>query len=535
MKKIIIYICASIIISLPLISCDVEMIPETQITDPSFWKSESDIKSATNYLYTFLPGFSLEEVWSDNAFGTQSNPISDGSRIPPSTSADFSDPYRLIRAANNILEKVPSAPVVEEVKERYIAEARFFRAFAYFQLFQKYGGVPLITRTLTENDPELNQGAASREEVIAQIYEDLDFAINVLSFPSGLGDSEFGRVTKSTALAFLSRVSLFEGTRAKFHNYGIPELHLNKSVAAAKMLIESAEHHLHPSYFELFQYAGEGPGNKENIFVKQFGTSPSNIVLNHNYSLELYTGGLNPTKSLVDSYLMKDGLPIDKSSLYKIPSTSLEVFENRDERLSASVYQQGEPYNRGATFATPLQYHKTGFGPKKYFNAEDFETRRALLDKVIIRYAEVLLNFAEASYELNGAISDEDLDLSVNLLRQRAEIVPLSNPFIQVNGLDMREEIRRERRVELALEGFRYWDLIRWKTAEVELVKPVLGNYFFVEEFGVETPVRTNEQGFIIAQDASFRQFDPNKDYLWPFPINELGLNPGLNQNTGWQ
>lgn len=97
----------------------------------------------------------------------------------------------------------------------------------------------------------------------------------------------------------------------------------------------------------------------------------------------------------------------------------------------------------------------------------------------------------------------------------------------------MREEIRRERRVELAQENHRYWDLLRWKTAEIELPKAVLGNYFF-EEFGTDVPVNTDENGFIVLQGASFRRFDPEKDYLWPFPVNELGLNPALKQNPGW-
>src|SRR5690606_34794811 len=275
----------SFLMYIGLVSCDVELIPETQITDPSFWKSESDVRSATNYLYTFLPGMTTEEVWSDNAYGTQSDPISDGSRLPPSTASDYSDPYRLVRAANNILEKVPPAPVDAEVKTKYIGEARFFRVSAYFQLFQKYGGVPLITRTLNETDPELIEGAASREDVLNLIYDDLDFAIDVLPYPSVMGASQYGRISKSSALALKSRVGLFEGTRSKFHAYGNPQVHLNAAVAAARELIESGEHQLHDSYFQLFQYDGEGPDNKENILVKQYGTSSSNIVLNHNFSL----------------------------------------------------------------------------------------------------------------------------------------------------------------------------------------------------------------------------------------------------------
>ncbi|GAB2787239.1 RagB/SusD family nutrient uptake outer membrane protein [Rhabdobacter roseus] len=524
-----------VLLLLSLVACDVERLPETQITDPSFWKSESDIKSATNYLYTFLPGFTKEEVWSDNAYGTQPDPISDGTRLPPATATDYSAPYQLIRAANNILEKVPDAPVEQGIKDRYMAEARFFRAFAYVQLVQKYGNVPLILKTLQENSPELSQPANPRREVMGQIYADLDVAAATLPTPTALGNAGYGRIANTTALALKARIALFEGTRAKYHQDGDPTLHLTLALEAAKAVMDSKEHSLFASYYKLFQYAGEGRQNRENILVKQYGTDPANLVLNHNYSLDIYTGAANPTKSLVDSYLMKDGLPITKSPLYQKPVVSNDVFNNRDERLLASVYQLGEPYNVGANFTMQLQYYKTGFGAKKYFNASDFATRQALLDRVLIRYAEVLLTYAEATFERNGTISDADLDLTINLLRQRGNVAKLSNAFVQANGLAMREEIRRERRVELAQENLRYWDLIRWKTAEVELPKAVLGNYYFRDEFGVDTPVQLNAEGQILVQDASFRRFDPAKDYLWPFPVNELGLNPALQQNPGWK
>lgn len=515
-------------------ACDVERLPETQISDPSFWKSETDLKTATNYLYTFLPGFVIEEDWSDNAFGIQSSQIADGTRLAPATATDFSAPYLLIRAANNILEKAPGAAVTPVILNRYLGEARFFRAFAYFQLLEKYGDVPLILKTLTEVSPELTQPANPRAEVVEQIYQDLDFAAANLQTPTALGTAGYGRIANTTALAFKARVALFEGTRSKFHKYGDPAKHLTLAVSAAKAVIDSKQYDLYASYFNLFQYAGEGRQNLENILVKQYGTSSANIVLNHNYSLSLYTGLANPTKSLVDSYLMKDGLPITKSPLYKAPATSVEVFLNRDERLTASVFKQGDPYNVGATFAPQLQYNKTAFGPKKYFNATDFTTRQALLDWVILRYAEVLLTYAEAKFELEGAISDVDLDLTINRLRQRGGVAKLTNAFVSVNGLNMQEEIRRERRVELAQENLRYWDLIRWKTAEIELPKAVMGNYFFKSEFGTTVPVQLDAAGYIIAQAASFRRFDPAKDYLWPLPVNEIGLNPSLKQNPGW-
>lgn len=523
-----------LLLLLSLSACEVNRIPETQISDPSFWKSETDLKNAANYLYTFLPGFAIEEVWSDNTFGIQSNQIADGTRLAPATASDYSQPYTLIRAANNLLEKAPQAAVTPVILNRYLGEARFFRAFAYFQLFQKYGGVPLILQTLTETSPELTQGAATREQVIDQVYQDLDFAAANLQTPTQLGTAGYGRIANTTALAFKARVALFEGTRAKFHKYGDPKKHLTLAAEAAKAVMDSKQYDLFSSYYNLFQYAGEGRQNLENILVKQFGTSSSNIVLNHNYSLDLYTGGSNPTKSLVDSYLMKDGLPITKSPLYKTPVTSVDVFANRDERLAASVFKQGEPFNQGATFTPQLQYNKTAFAPKKYFNANDFLTRQALLDWIILRYAEVLLTYAEARYELDETISDADLELSVNRLRQRGGIARLTNAFVTANGLDMREELRRERRVELAQENLRYWDLIRWKTAEIELPKTVMGNYFFRQEFGTTVPVQLDAAGYVIVQTAAFRRFDPAKDYLWPFPLNEIGLNPALKQNPGW-
>jgi hypothetical protein len=177
------YKIASVILLLSIAACDVERIPETQISDASFWKSESDVRSAANYLYTFLPGFTRDEAWSDNAYGVQSDPISDGTRLAPATAADYSAPYQLIRAANNIIEKVPYASVEDNVKSRYIAEARFFRAYGYVQLVQKYGNVPLILKTLVQNSPELTQPSGNRAQIMAQIYQDLDFAFANLPTP----------------------------------------------------------------------------------------------------------------------------------------------------------------------------------------------------------------------------------------------------------------------------------------------------------------------------------------------------------------
>jgi hypothetical protein len=155
---------------------------------------------------------------------------------------------------------------------------------------------------------------------------------------------------------------------------------------------------------------------------------------------------------------------------------------------------------------------------------------------MLIRYAEVLLNYAEAAFELEDAISDADLDMSINVLRDRVGVAHLSNSFAAENGLNIREEIRRERRSELGMEGFRYDDLLRWKTAETELPKEVLGVRLFAAEYPGVDPAGINltADSIVIAEPASKRNFDPSKHYLWPLPLNQIALNPNLEQNPNW-
>ncbi len=528
-----------VLIFASIFSCEVERLPETSISDQTFWRSETDLIAATNYLYIFVPGFNNEDVWSDDAIGLSSNQISDGSRLAPSTDANYTEPYRLIRAANNIIEKAPLAAsnVAAATLDRYVADARFFRAWGYFSLVQKYGSVPLILKILSDESPELLEPASPREKIFDQIYQDLDFAIAKLPTMATLGAANYGKISKTAAQAFKARVALFEGTRSKFHGYGDPMKHLNLAVEASKAIIDGRQHTLYANYFDLFQMAGEGFANKENIIVKPYGVSLADRVLTHTYFRgTLENGNKNPTKSLVDSYLMTDGLPITKSPLYKTPVVSTDVFTNRDERLSHSVFKKGDPYifTKKIFDISPLVFQKTGFCFRKFSNIDDWNNQASFIDRPILRYAEVLLIYAEAKFELTNSITDADLDISINLLRARGKIAKLTNALVTNNSLSMRDEIRRERRVELAQEGHRYWDIIRWKTAEIELPKPVLGNFFFKAEFGTATTVNLTPDNFILVTPASFRKFNPAKDYLWPMPLNEISLNPNLKQNPGW-
>ncbi len=533
------YILSTCLLFLGITACEVERLPETSISDATFWRSETDLIAATNYLYTFIPAFNTDDVWSDDAIGLTSNAISDGSRLAPSTDGTYNNSYVLIRAANNIIEKGPKAASTTSaaVIDRYIAEARFFRAWGYYNLVSRYGDVPLITKILDDSSPELTSPASPRAQIFDLIYQDLDFAASKLPTMAALGTGNFGRISNTGALAFKARVALFEGTRSKFHKYGDANKHLAAAVAAAKAVIDSKQHALFGNYFDLFQYAGEGLANKENIIVKQYGVSLIDRVIVHSYFRgTLENGNKNPTKSLTDSYLMKDGLPTTKSPLYKTPTATLEVFNDRDDRMIQTIMKRGDPYifTKKVFDVSPLVFQKTGFCFRKFSNIDDWNTQASSIDRPVLRYAEVLLAYAEAKYELDGSISDADLDLAINPLRTRGKIAKLTNAFVKTNNLDMRDELRRERRVELAQEGHRYWDLIRWKTAEIELPKPVLGNFFFKSEFGTATTVNLTADNFILVTPASFRKFDPAKDYLWPLPLNEISLNPNLKQNPSW-
>ena len=207
-----------------------------------------------------------------------------------------------------------------------------------------------------------------------------------------------------------------------------------------------------------------------------------------------------------------------------------------------TLFKIDDPYasisGGNPTYRNTYYYHQ-----QKYFTGQaDFLiSPNMFLDYIAIRYAEILLNYAEAVYELNNSISDADLDKSINLLRKRAtnndnsKLPLLTNAFVTANGLDMRTEIRRERSVELAYEGFRYWDLIRWKTAETELPKPILERkYFSNVDYGGSTKPPLQD-GYVLMQSADKRKFNAQKDYLWPLPSGQIGLSKGtLTQNSGW-
>lgn len=533
-------------------SCNkLDLKPESDISDFDYWNTENDLINAANRMYEQLDGFWIDNRADDNVAQGGPNGISNGSRTIPNTSGDWNDRYDEIFTANNILEKGGKAKVSDAIKNRYFAEARFFRAYCYLMLTQRYGDVPLLLKTLDINSPELYMGRTPRAEVMKAIYDDLDYAATWLPTRAALPAAQWGRVTKSTAWAMKARAALYEGTREKFRSETGWEAHLQIAVAAAQQVMAQG-HNLFANYGTLFTQPGEGPANTENIFVKIYGVNNANVLLGHNNSRDLENGRIAITRNLIRQYLYTDGLPafntdntpVTNPSPLFVPeaneSTYNTIFQNRDPRLGFTVFLKGEQAYKDPWVPTTSLGARSAFATKKGFNAADWTINgAATVDRILLRYAEVLLIYAEAKYELAGNISDADLDLSINRLRTRAGLtVKLTNAFVTANNLSMREEIRRERTIELALEGFRYDDLIRWKTAENVLPKELLGAKFIAADWPNTNPntLNLNAQQVLVAEPAANRKFQANRDYLYPVPLNEISLSGGnVTQNPNWQ
>jgi hypothetical protein len=395
-----------------------------------------------------------------------------------------------------------------------------------------------------------------------KVLEDLNFA--VASLPNDWGDGNNpGRLNRWVALAVKSRVCLFEGTWRKYHGLPDANMWLTEAANAAKDVIENGPHSLFSTgnpeqdYNSFHRGLADLTGNPEVMIWRRYRLG---ILTNHIQNYYSYTGGA--TRSFVEDYLCTDGLPITLSNSYQGDDVFENVFANRDPRLrqtilhpdDASFYKyhlaDGRTYPRIAGMPGG-RASSTGYHVIKHYNADDqigkaFNTGE--FPALIMRYAEVLLNYAEAKAEL-GDITQADLDMSINLLRERVAMPSLGlNPPMDPRYADdgvssLIVEIRRERRIELFGEGFRYDDLRRWKQGK-KLLKKDMGmqwNAAHQARFAgsiIRTSVDPeNGKTYIdVYKDTDWDNptFDENRDYLWPIPLNDLAQNPNLGQNPGW-
>lgn len=535
-----------------------DLIPKDAISDATFWKTGADFKLAANNLYFSLEGFNAADIQSDIAYDVP-NAVSNGTYQVAENDSRWTNAYSYIRRCNKIIAKAAESPISAELKQ-FAGEAKFFRAYNYWMIYRLFGEVPIITRELDIDDEELYAPRASRKATVDFILQDLTEAAADLPNQTDLPGGDIGRVTKGAATSLKARVALFEGTWAKSRNSTDAGGYLDIAIEAAAAVMNSAQYSLFTakggqSYRYLF--IDEGDDAPEAILDRRYQVN----ISNHTYPSTVGEGHLLPTKKLADMYLCEDGLPITQSPLFKGYDLTDSEFQQRDPRMTMTIAIPGsgvrqlwypEPVASWPFY--PQRNANTGYTTYKFLSEDPVSNAAPFAlgydyDRHIIRYAEVLLIYAEARFEKNGAISDDDLDKSINPIRERAGMRALTNAFVNANGLDMQEELRRERTVELALEGFRYDDLRRWKTAEHELPVDVKGIRIvgtpwagpIVVEGQDRNPYsdagwqnRTDANGFIIVERASGRTFDPAKHYLMPLPTKEIMINPQLAQNPGW-
>lgn len=564
--------------TMAMTSC-LDFSPEAQMNDDTVWNSASNFQLFANQFYTYTHDFQSGDPYqyavsdgphsdtrSDLMAEANVNVYSQGTNTVPEKDNNYTKLYQHIYYTNLLLKNAASFGDQKSIAVP-VAEAKFFRAYCYFELVQLYGNVILLTEPVDIDSPKMNAVRDDRGLVIDQCIQDLQDAVN------GLPDtpSEAGRLSKDAANAFLSRVALFEGTWQKFHNGGADATEnservtslLNTAKTAAKTVMEAG-------HYKLFYNEKLGTESYRYMFILEDAqcnpaglTTKDNTeyILARRHRLEdgiglnitkaYLTNAVYPTRKLANMYVCQDGLPIDKSAQFKGYDLATSEFQNRDNRMLTTLAQRGTKvwdntaeHCRTAWDDSDLARAKevgatanSGYQTHKWAVERQVADRYESMDFPVIRYAEVLLNFAEAVYELQGRISDSDLDKSVNLVRQRSnpKMVKLSNALVDNNGLSMREEIRRERTVEFVFEGFRIDDLKRWATAPVEMPQTLFGVKWKGTQFEslwANQSRQVNADGCIILYDN--RQWD-DKLYLYPLPSDQLQLNPNVGQNPGWE
>ncbi|MFV0564326.1 MAG: RagB/SusD family nutrient uptake outer membrane protein [Flavobacteriaceae bacterium] len=520
---------------------------ETEINDGTFWNSEEDLKIYNNQLYAqyfttnkaygggFSGGYVTMDNYSDNAFLESPDDVRLGLNTVNTPGRSNWD-WGLIRDINQGLENGANTNIDDAIKNIYLGEARLLRALDYYDKLKLYGKLPIIDRVLSENDELLYASQSSRNDVLAFIKADLDFA--VLWLPES---ASLGRFNKQIAQAYKARIMLHEGTFRKYHNLGEYETFLNEAESAAQAVISSDKYSIdaNANYIDLFSSVSL-KGNNEVLFYKEYGANVqiySNII-----NLITFNSGVtfSGTKSLVSDYLCTDGLSIDESPLYQGDDNITNEFANRDLRLS-NTFAQPNTYFVGDYLylnSTPATISGTsspsGYQIAKFYNESQANAAwgQDIIDAPLVRYAEVLLIYAEAKAEL-GTITQTDINNSINLLRAKAGVADLT-----LNASTVLDDVRRERRVELAFEGFRYDDIVRWKQGPL-LTEPVLGLKFNTTDiadagqFTVGEDIYLDANGYILSNRTYL--FDESKNYYFPIPIEELSLNPNLDQTDGWQ
>lgn len=564
-------------ILLTLTACEDFLVrkPKDQLSPDTYFRTETECQLYTNNFYTILPVASdFYQEDDDYVIPKSLSEKVKGTRVVPSTAGTWN--WVMLRQINFFLSRSHQCED-NGVREKYEALARFFRAYFYFEKVKRYGDVAWVDEPIDANDKTLYRGRDSRNMVMEHVLDDIDFAIENL--PSG---KDVYRATKWTALALKSRIFLFEGTFRKYHGLEGWETCLQEAADAASKFIKESGYGIYKSgttpYQSLFTLA---ESDKSEIILTRAYKQSLSLVHSAN---ETFTSTSSThaglAKDIVNMYLMSDGSRFTDKPRYNMLSFYDET-QDRDPRLSQTIRTPG--YTRmGETelLAPNMAAVTTGYQPIKYVCEKKYDSYQSSEnDMPIFRAAEVYLNYAEARAELEQ-LTQADLDMSVNKIRARVSMPAINMDDANANPdpylLDAKTgyanitksaftgvilEIRRERTVELMLEGFRYWDLMRWKegkrfertfygmrldgVGEYDLDKN--GSVDFIVYAGTApstiqgvaykelSELNLSEEGYIVLHADIERKFDETKDYLYPIPTEDIVLTQGVvKQNPGW-
>ena len=603
MKKIISILSITLIILFSACNDEyMDRFPKTSIGTENFFKSEEDLKMFLYNLYSF-PGIN---EYGDDGYFTTDNASNTGntelknimlSSNPTSATISGGWNWGTLRSINLFLENFREADVSEDLLAHYEGVARYFRARFYMDKVKRFSDVPWYDEVIGTSDEELlTKGRDSREMVVEKIFEDYEFAAQNVK-----ADQPTGAINKWVVLTYMARHALYEGTYRKYHSEIGLESSANTYLTIAR---DKARQVMDNGGFSIYN-TGNPESDYGSLFISQDLTSNPEVIFTRIYEDQVVNSGwwewmfgnyeVSPSKDLLQSYLMTDGSYYTSQSDYET-KTFVEEFENRDPRLmqtyaypgweliNTATYSQG-----GGIYVQQLQKNFTGYHQIKGFVNNTDQVVQNGVDFPSLRYAEILLTYAEAKAEL-GELSQTDLDMTVNVLRDRAGMPHMTmNPpvdpvqearFPNVSSAMKSEilEIRRERRIEFALEGYRFDDLMRWsvgKNLETEpkgLYFPGLGKYDLTGD-GVEDIVlldlsesipgagdkETNSLGETLIyyrvgpqdSDASFYISGDNQGYIEsikdrgtfvdpkyyyrPIPQSDVTVNPNLTQIFGWE
>jgi hypothetical protein len=588
-------------------SCNLDEAPLSKVSKEPIFTSESGLELYANSFYNILPSasdairdaFKNDNMADYSAMKSVSNFLREGAYGPQQSDRwdskendDNRDDWGKLRSINYFLENCTNEGIPEAVRNNYIGIARFFRAFFYFEKVKRFGDVPWIDKPLSVDDPALYTGRDSREFVMDKVLEDLNYACEHITTDT---DPTCSMITKYVALAFKSRVCLFEGTFRKYHtNYNLSasaDVWIKEAADAAEKIIKESGYAIYMgtgesmSYRELF--INQKPLDTEIILASI--CDPSLSVYNDAnwwWTSSTYGARVSLIRTFVNTYLMLDGTPFTDKADYKTMVLSEEV-TGRDKRLEQTIRTNHYQRVDGGMYITapPLfSYTYTGYQPIKYcLDDMYYDSGNNNINSVpLIRYAEVLLNYAEAKAEL-GTFTDVDWQNTIGLLRKRAGITggldarpTRTDSYLQANYFpEIADpallEIRRERGIELVFEGLRFFDLIRWRkgnlmempwngfyvpaldipmdlnadgvmdvcfTYDEEVKSPVAGvTYINVAPMrgGVVNPQRLSEntKGELTWLTNIEKKWQ-EKNYLYPIPESALLMNSSLGQNPGW-